>query len=59
MGVFAMIAEFRTAVLAGLAGAVLTVAGVPQDLEEARRWYKKAADQGDADSKAALDRLGP
>ena len=32
--------------------------GVPQDLDEARRWYQKAADLGDADSKAALDRLG-
>jgi TPR repeat protein len=32
--------------------------GVPQDLDEARRWYQKAADLGDADSKAALHRLG-
>jgi TPR repeat protein len=32
--------------------------GVPQDLEKAKFWYKKAADLGDARSEAALNHLG-
>jgi len=32
---------------------------VAVDLAEARRWYRAAADQGDADANAALQRLGP
>ena len=32
--------------------------GVEKDLEQAARWYGKAADWGDADALAALDRLG-
>ena len=32
--------------------------GVEKDLEQAVRWYGKAADWGDADALAALDRLG-
>ena len=31
--------------------------GVSKDLTEARRWYQKAADQGDEDAKEALKRL--
>jgi len=32
--------------------------GVPKDLEKAKYWYKRAADQGDARSEAALNHLG-
>ena len=32
--------------------------GVRQDRSEAIRWYRKAADQGDDDAKAALTALG-
>jgi TPR repeat protein len=35
-----------------------TGSGVKQDLVEAKRWYKKAAELGDEDAKAALKRLG-
>jgi TPR repeat protein len=31
--------------------------GVAQDYAQARRWYQKAADAGDAEAKQALARL--
>lgn len=31
--------------------------GVPQDLDKAREWLQKAADQGDSDAASALDKL--
>ena len=31
--------------------------GVEEDAEEAVRWYRLAAEQGDADAQSALDRL--
>ena len=31
--------------------------GVEKDLEEAKKWYQKAADQGYEDAKEALERI--
>jgi TPR repeat protein len=33
--------------------------GVPKNLEDAKRWYRLAAERGDANAKAALARLSP
>jgi TPR repeat protein len=32
--------------------------GVPQDDDEALKWYQKAANQGDSNAQRALARLG-
>ncbi len=32
--------------------------GISKDIEEAKKWYKKAADQGDDKAENALNRLG-
>ena len=32
--------------------------GVTRDLDEAAKWYRLAAERGDTDAKAALERLG-
>ena len=32
--------------------------GCAKDIDEAKAWYQKAADKGDKDAKAALERLG-
>jgi len=31
--------------------------GVPKDIKKAARWYKEAADYGNDDARAALERL--
>ena len=33
--------------------------GVPQDLGQAAIWYRKAADEGNADAQTALERISP
>ena len=32
--------------------------GCDKNIDEAKEWYQKAADKGDKDAKAALERLG-
>jgi hypothetical protein len=31
--------------------------GIPRNMEEARKWYQKAYDQGDINAKRSLERL--